>query len=49
MHAESDDLQRGKEADRCTAEAVLHYNGRPATGPLAGGVVISAGRIAAGA
>jgi hypothetical protein len=29
-----------------SADAILHYNGRSAAGPLADGVVISVGRIA---
>jgi hypothetical protein len=45
MHAHSDDPQRGTEIDRYTIHAVLQKNGRPATGSLAGGVVISVGRI----
>jgi hypothetical protein len=41
-HTHSDDLQRGTQVDPYTADA-----GLPATGPLAGGVVTSAGGTAA--
>jgi hypothetical protein len=47
MRAHSDDLQRGMEADRYTADAILHYNGGPTAGPLTCRVVIWAGRTAA--
>jgi hypothetical protein len=38
---------KGTEVDLYTADANLHYYGRPATGPLDGGVVISVGLTAA--
>jgi hypothetical protein len=40
IHAHSYDLQRGREADRHTIDTFLQWKCRPATGPLAGVVII---------